>query len=103
MNTNKITVFFTIIVIILIVGIPTTYKVIKNYQNNLTKSVEAKIIESAKKCYYDEKCDEDKILLKKLYELEYLEPISNPITKEYYNEDSYIEITDEKFIFYEKK
>ena len=99
MNTNKITIMGSIIAIILIIGIPTTYKVIKSHQNNLYKSVEARIIEAAKKCYFEEKCVNEKIYLKDLYELEYLEKISDPVTKEYYSEESYIEIKDNTFTF----
>ena len=103
MNTNKTIVIGTIIVIIVIIGIPTTYKVIKNHQNNLIKSTESKIVEAAKKCYFEENCSEQKIYLKDLYSLEYLEKISNPITKEYYNENSYVERKDNNFKFFEEK
>ena len=103
MNSNKITIIFSVIVIFLLVAIPTTYKVIKNHQKNLIRTTESKIIEAAKKCYFEEKCDKSKIYLKDLYSLKYLEKISNPLTKEFYNEDSYIEIREDKFIFNEKK
>lgn len=103
MNTNKTIVIGSIIIILLIIGIPTTYKVIKNHQNNLLKSTESKIVEAAKKCYFEEKCTEEKIYLKDLYTLEYLEKISNPITKEYYNEDSYVERKENIFKFVEEK
>lgn len=99
MNTNKITIIYSILVVVLIIGIPTTYKVIKNHQNNLIKTAESKIVEAAKKCYFEEKCPNNIIYLKELYNLEYLDKISNPITKEYYNEESYIEIKDMNFIF----
>ncbi len=94
MNTNKITIIGSIIVIVLILIIPTTYKVIKNHQNRLYEVVEKKIVEAAKKCYYEEKCVSEQITLKELYDLDYLEQISNPITKEYYNESSYIDINN---------
>jgi len=99
MNTNKIIIIGTIIAILIILGIPTIYKVIKNHQDNLYQVVEEKIINSAKKCYYEEKCVESKILLKQLYELKYLEKVSNPISKEYYNEKSYVKIKDNTFKF----
>ena len=102
MNTNKMTIIFSIITIFLIIGIPTTYKVIKNHQNNLIKSVESKIIDAAKKCYFEDKCQYNKIYLKDLYDLNYLDELSNPITKEYYNKDSYVEISDNKFKFTEE-
>jgi len=103
MNTNKITIIVTIIAILLILGIPTVYKVVNNHQNKLYQVVEQKIINSAKKCYYEEKCKEKKILLKTLYELNYLDKVSNPITKEYYNEESYVEFKNNKFKFIVKE
>ena len=103
MNTNKITFIFSVVIIVLLISVPTTYKVIKNHQRNLIRTTESKIIEAAKKCYFEEKCLEDKIYLKDLYSLEYLDKISNPLTKEYYSEESYVEINKEEFKFYEKK
>lgn len=103
MNTNKITVIFSTIIIILIISIPTIYKVIKNHNNSLYQVVEDKIIEAAEKCYYEEKCLTDTILLKDLYELKYLEKINNPITKEYYNEESYVKRENNKFSFIAKE
>jgi len=99
MNTNRITVIGSIVAIILLISIPTVYKVIKNHQSHLIKVVEDKIISAAKECYYEEKCIEDKITLKDLYSLNYLEKMSNPISKEYYNEKSYVEKKENKFIF----
>ena len=103
MNTNKIAVISSIIVILLIIFIPTIYKVVGNYQNNLLRSTESKIIEAAKSCYFEENCVNDKIFLNELYNLNYLEEkISNPITKEYYSDNSYILIKDGEFIFNEE-
>lgn len=99
MNTNKITVIGSVIAILLIISIPTIYKVVKNHQDNLYQVLEEKVINGAKKCYYEEKCVETKITLKKLYELSYLDKISDPISKEYYNEESYIEYKDNEFKF----
>ena len=99
MNTNKLTIIGSIIAILLIVLIPTVYKVVKNHQDNLYQVIEEKIISSAKKCYFEEKCLNENITLKELYELNYLEKISNPITKEYYNEESYIKREGNQFNF----
>lgn len=91
MTTNKRTVIITIIIIIILIVVPTTYKVFKNHNDNLYKVVFAKITNSAKKCYLEDKCLEDKISLKTLYELKYLnEKVSDPISKEIYNENSYV-------------
>lgn len=99
MNTNKITIIGSIMAILLIIGIPTVYKVINNHHNNLYRVVEDKIINSAKKCYYEEVCVNNKITLKELYELKYLEKVSDPISKEYYNEESFVLRDGTKFEF----
>ena len=103
MNTNRIVLTFSIIIIVLVISIPTIYKVVNNHYDNLVKVTESKIIEEAKKCYYEEKCSGDIITLKELYDLEYLEEVSNPITKEFYNEDSYVEYKADIFKFIEKE
>lgn len=90
MNTNKITIIGSVIAIVLIISIPTIYKAVKNHNNILYQVVEEKIIEAAKSCFYDSKCTNEKIYLKDLYNLEYLDSVSNPITKEYYNVESYV-------------
>jgi hypothetical protein len=102
MNTNKYLIIGSIVVVLFIIGIPTTYKVIKNHQNNLIKVVTDKIIIAAKKCHYDEKCSNDKITLKELYDNKYLDKLSNPITKEYYNELSYVKISNNNYEFFEE-
>lgn len=99
MNTNKSTIVFTCISIILIISIPTIYKVVKKHNNNLYKVTENKIIEAAKRCFYEEKCLDEKIYLRDLYNLKFLEQVNNPITKEYYNENSYVERNNSKFTF----
>ena len=99
MTTNKITIIGSVIAILLIISIPTIYKVMKNHNDNLYQVVEEKIISAAKKCYYEEKCNDEKIYLKDLYELEYLDKVSNPITKEYYSDDVYVLRKDDNFTF----
>lgn len=99
MNTNKITIIGSIIIIIILISIPTIYKVIKNHNDTLNEVVLKEIIESAKKCYAEEVCVNDKITLKELYDNDYLEKVSNPITKEYYNESSYVKRTDNSYEF----
>ena len=103
MNTNKIIVICSLIVILLIVSVPTGYKVIKNHHESLYKVVEEKIIDASKKCYYEENCLDEEITLKKLYDLGYIEKVSNPVTKEYYNENSFVLKKNNKFEFIEKE
>jgi len=99
MTINKRIITISIIIILLILVIPTGYKVVKNHHYNLYQVVEKKIIDSAKKCYYEENCLNKKIMLKELYEQEYLEKVSDPVSKEYYNDSSYVEVKDNIFKF----
>lgn len=90
MSKNKIIIYTTIIAIIFIIGCTTIYKVVKNHQNKLYMITEKRIIEAAKKCWNEDKCLEDTITLKELYDKEYLTKQSDPVTKKYYSENSKI-------------
>ena len=99
MNRNKFIINVTVIGIVLIIIIPTTYTIIKNYNNRLITVTTKRIIEAAEKCVKEEKCDNKEITLKELYEKKYLKKESNPITKEYYNENSYIKVENKEYKF----
>ena len=73
---------------------------IKNFVNNLfeKKSVDD-VIETAKKCLNEKKCSGSKITLQTLCDLEFLDMQANPVTKEYYNPESYVEIKDANYTF----
>lgn len=100
MTTNKVMIIGTIIIVILMISLPTIYYVIKDYQSNLLRVVENKIISAAKECYYEDICQDEKITLDFLYQKNFLEKASNPITKEYYNINSYVLRKDKTFTFY---
>ena len=103
MNISKLSIISCIVAIMLIVSIPTVYKVIKNHQKHLVQASESKVIDAAKKCYYEEKCTNDVITLQELFDLNYLtENVSNPISKEVYNMESYVKVEDNNFSFFEK-
>lgn len=59
-----------------------------------------KIEETAKDCYYNNSCVEDRIPLSELYEKTGLTQQNNPITKKVYNESSYVSVKD-NFLFIE--
>ena len=63
------------------------------------KVVEEKIIKYAQDCYYDDICQDDKITLKFLYDNYHLEKITDPVTKEYYNENSFVQRENLNFTF----
>lgn len=96
---NKICITVTIIIIItLVIGV-TTYKVVDKHNDKLMGVEEKYIIETAKKCLNEKKCSGSKITLQTLYDLEFLDMQANPVTKEYYNPESYVEIKDANYTF----
>lgn len=103
MNRNKVIINITIVAIILIILIPTVYNIIKKHNDRLIKVTEKRIEEAAKDCYLKDICKDTKITLKVLYDNKYLEKESNPITKEYYNEESYVLVKNNTYIFKEIK
>lgn len=99
MNKDRVVIYTTIIAIILIIGCPTIYKVVKNHNQKLYTITEKRIIEAAKKCWNEDECSGDTITLKDLYNNKYLKKQSDPVTKKYYSEDSKI-IKKEEIKFY---
>ena len=99
MNRNKVIVYLTIISILLIISIPTIYNIIKKHNDRLIMVTEKRIEEAAKDCYLKDICKDNKITLKALYDNNYLEKESNPITKEYYNENSYVKYSNNEYVF----
>lgn len=96
---NKIWVTITILVIVgLIMGV-TIYKVLDEHNAKLLLVKEKYIIETAEYCLNEGKCEGDKITLQMLYDLDYLDKQANPVTKEYYNSESYVEIKDTNYTF----
>lgn len=98
MNKNKVIISTTIIALILIIGCPTIYKVVKNHKRKLYTITEKRIVEAAKKCWNENKCLNKEIILKELYENNYLEKEADPVTKKYYNENSIIKENEEGII-----
>lgn len=98
--TNKHIIYLTIISIIIMIAIPTTYTVIKNHYKKLNVVVEKRITEAARECYKKDLCSKDKITLKELYETEFLkDKESDPKTKKYYKEESYVDVNNNfKFV-----
>lgn len=103
-NINKLCILGTIILVSgLIIGV-TIYKVIDNH-NKRKLLVDTKfIVDTAKKCIYDDKCSSNEdITLEKLYDLSYLERQVNSVTKEYYNNKSYVTYKDNDYVFVDVK
>ena len=86
----------TFVSVLLIIIIPTIYKVIKENQDKKALANEKLIIEKAEKCIYESKCTSSVVTLKTLYNLNYLEDeIINPYNKTIYSTDSYVVVTKE--------
>lgn len=100
MSKNKLIIYTTIIALIIIIGCPTIYKVIKNHNTKLTTITEKRIVEAALKCWNENNCSNNEITLKELYEKDYLEREADPVTKKYYNENSKITQKEEEIKFY---
>lgn len=98
MNKNKIIIYGTILIVILLIAIPSTLKTVQKHNHRLEMVAEKKIIETAKDCYYNESCVDSHITLKELYEKMHLEEMTNPLTKQVYNSDSYVDV-DNNFNF----
>jgi len=91
---NRKWIYGTILLLILMIAIPSTYKVIHTHYERLRQNTTKKIIEAAKDCYYNNSCIEEKITLAEIYEKTGLPTMSNPITKKIYNEASYVDVSD---------
>ncbi len=97
MNNNKIVIFIFIISLILIICVPTILKVSERHKDALYTALENKIIEATKKCINENKCSEtENVSLKKLYNYNYLEKLTDPITNEYIKESTYVDPIDFK-------
>ena len=94
MKNNFILTLITLCLLVAVIIIPSVIKVNKRHNDRLLLVTYEKIKKGAEDCYYDDVCKSNKITLKELYNNKYLEEIANPITKEYYNENSYVIITD---------
>lgn len=91
---NKKWIYTTTLLLILLIAIPSTYKVIHRHNERMLRNVTKKIEETAKDCYYNNSCIEDKIPLGEIYEKTGLQTMSNPITKKVYSENSYVDVNN---------
>ena len=99
MSKNKIFIYFLVLVICLLIAVPSTYKVVKKHNERMLKNTIETIVEAAKDCYYNDSCVDEVITLKELYEKTGLDTMYNPISKRIYNEDSYVNVSEDfKFV-----
>ncbi len=95
---NRFIIYVTIIALILILGIPTYLKVNNKYKERVILTLENKIKVKAIQCWNEKKCTNNIVYLKDLYNLDYLDTLTNPITKKAVNSSSYVEKKDDKII-----
>lgn len=96
---NKKIILIILCIIASVIVITSIIKVSISHKEKLYNSTVSKIIETAKRCYNEEKCSSNKITLKELYDLKYLDQMSNPKTKEIFNEKSYVVIENNEGTF----
>jgi hypothetical protein len=96
---NKFFISATVVIICgILIGV-SLFKVITEH-NQKVLLVESKyIIESSKKCINEKKCSEYPITLKQLYEQDIITRQVNEVTKEYYNEESYVTKDNDNYDF----
>lgn len=70
--------------------VPSVISVTSAHEESLYLVTEKRIIEAATLCIKEEYCSGDIIYLKELYEYDYLSDEYDPVTKEYYSEESYV-------------
>lgn len=90
--------FLLIIIAVLLITSFTAYKVITRHNQNIMLVSEKRIVEAAKRCLNEDNCEGNKITLATLYTQKYLEQEINPLTKEIYNDNSYVLVDENKFI-----
>lgn len=89
---NKKVIILTIAVIVGMIVIPTIYKIHENHNDKLIQVVEKEFSYYAKKCFLNDECG-NIVTLKNLYDSGYInERLSNPITKKYYDDASFINL-----------
>ena len=96
---NKYSITASIIIISGLLIAVTSNKVKKKHNDKLILVKEKYIIEIADKCINEYKCKSDKVTLKELEEFDYIKKEVNPVTKEYYNEKSFVTYENNEYVF----
>ena len=95
---NRLSIILLALLLLLTIVI-TIIKVVKNHNTKLLEVTDKYIVEQAKNCVNEKKCLEEKITLQTLYDLNYMDFQADPVTKEYYNPESYITVDGTNYSF----
>ncbi len=101
MEKRKFSIWYIIIAVVIIIIIVAGIKNLNNHHDKEYLVVNKKILETAKECYLKGDCEGD-ILLKDLYNKQYLSVQINPITKENIDENICITFKDNETKFCKK-
>ena len=99
---NRTIILITVLTIIISICMATVWKVNKRHEEREILVVEKRIIEGATECFNKGECEGNKVTLNALINKGYAKKEINPITKTYYNLDSYV-IKNEEYEFVEVK
>ena len=99
MNNNKTVIIISVITLAIVICLPSSILVVNSHKEKLYNSLVLKITEAAKKCVVEEKCQNEKVFLKELYDNKYISKLVNPISKKYISEDAYVIKKEGKFQF----
>lgn len=92
MNQNKPIVILTSIAAVLIITLPTIFKIYNRHQERLYEVATKKITESAEDCFRAQVCSGHEITIGELKNTGYLETdIVNPKTKTYFDESTVLQ------------
>ena len=76
-----------------------SYEAIKSdRETKLWLVLNKKVVEKAHDCYLDKKCTNKTVTLDYLIQYNYLEIVTNPVTKEVINKNSYVNLDSNEFV-----
>ncbi len=96
---KRIVIGISLAIIIGLISGVTMYKVVNEHNDKLLMVEEKYIIEKTRECVNKKICVGDKFTLKELYEMEIMDKQVNRVTKEYYSEESYVEVEGNNYKF----
>lgn len=102
MEKKKTNLIYVIIGTFVILLIYATYKTIDNHHEKEYQVVNSRILEAAKECFLKEEC-KGQIILKDLYDKNYLKTQIDPVSKEDVDPNKCIEFKDNEASFCNRK